>query len=148
MIRVLKRGFEWVDGDPEPWFESYKFNGDPCYCWFDWIPRRSDTGRRVFGYRLWAGARVGHERHYEYVMFPLKFVLPLFLDGVKGHTEGFYTWVLPQLILVGSYYSVEDFPVEDWEAFLLQGAYSTEWWSRHNECPWPDVVNSVNMIEL
>jgi hypothetical protein len=150
MIRILKSGFEWSNANsvPRPWFESFKFNSDPSYCWFDWIPRRSDTGRLVFGYRLWVGARVGHEYHYEYVMFPLKFVLPLFRDGVKGHAEGFYTWVLPQLILAGSFHHIDDFPVHDWEAFLLQGANGREWWSRFHACPWPDVVNCVDMIEL
>ncbi len=147
MIQVLKKGFDWLDS-PRPWFESYEFNRDPSYCLFDWVPHRSVTGRRVFGYRHWVGARVGHERQYEYVMFPLKFVLPLFRDGVRGHTEGFYTWVLPQLHLVGSDYPIEQFPVGDWEAFLLQGAGGTEWWSRFQQCPWPSVVDAINLAEL
>ena len=149
MIQALKRGFDWgVEGSPEPWFEAFKFNSDPSYCLLDWTPRQSSTGRVVFNYRYWVGARVGHERHYEYVMFPLKFVLPLFRDAIRGHLEAFYTWVLPQLLLIRSHHPIEEFPTKDWEAFLLQGAGGKEWWSRHRECPWPEVVNVINMAEL
>ena len=81
-------------------------------------------------------------------MLPLKFVLPLFRDAVRGHADAFYTWVLPQLLLIGSHRSIDDFPSADWEAFLLQGAGGKEWWSRHQECPWPEVVNVINMAEL
>jgi hypothetical protein len=149
MIRNLKRGFDWSEeGAPQPWFEAYKFNSDPSYCLLDWVPRQSPTGRAVFNFRYWVGARVGHEKHYEYVMFPLKSVLPLFRDGVEGNTEAFYRWVLPQLVLLGAYKPIEEFPVADWEPFLLQGANATEWWSRYSPCPWPEVVGPIDMVEL
>ncbi|MGX5733350.1 esterase/lipase family protein [Bosea thiooxidans] len=148
LIQILKNGFDWSDGNPQPWFESFKFNSDPSYCLFDWVPRKSDTGRLVFGYRQWVGARVGHENRYEYAMFPLKVVLPLFREGTRGDREAFYGWILPQLVLNGSHQPIDGFPHDDWEAFLLEGAHPKEWWSRHHECPWPDSINGVNMIEL
>lgn len=148
LVRVLKNGFDWVDDVPQPWFESFKFNSDPSYCLFDWVPRRSDTGRFVFGYRQWVGARVGHEKHYEMAMFPLKVILPLFREGIRGDREVFYGWLLPQLILYGTHQPIDDFPEDDWEAFLLEGAHPKEWWSRHQPCPWPEAVDAVNMIEL
>jgi hypothetical protein len=150
VIRKLKSGYDWVDGHlkPQPWFEGFKFNSDVSYCLLDWVPRRSDTGRFVFGYRFWVGVRVGHERQYENVMLPLRVVLPVFRDGVVGDQEVFHTWVLPQLILNGSYYSIDDFPIGSWEAFLLHGAGGKEWWSRFQQCPWPEIVNSINTIEF
>jgi hypothetical protein len=42
----------------------------------------------------------------------------------------------------------EDFPVDDWEAFLSQGANGREWWSRFQECPWPDIVNFIDSLEF
>jgi hypothetical protein len=148
MIQALKRGFEWVDDNPQMWFEGFKFNSDGSYCLFDWVPRPSSTGQVIFGYRYWVGARVGHEHHYEYVMFPLKFVLPLFRDAVKGDPEAFYAWVLPQLLLIGNYYPIDQFPIADWQTFLLQGAGGSEWWSRHQPCPWPIIVDTISMAEM
>jgi hypothetical protein len=150
MIQILKGGYDWVAANPKPqsWFESFKINSQPFYCLLDRVPLTSDTGRQVFGYRYWVAARVGHEDHYEKVMFPLKVVLPLFLNDVKGNAEAFYTWVLPQLFLVSSSSPVSDLPVGDWKAFLLRDSNGTEWWNRHEPSPWPDISGSIDALEL
>lgn len=148
IIRGLKRGFDWIDDQPRFWFEGFKFNSDPSYCLFDWLPRPSATGHAIFGYRYWVGARVGCERQYEYVMFPAKFVLPIFCGAVRGDSDAFFAWVLPQLLLIGHHYPIDQFPVADWEAFLLQGASGREWWSRHQPSPWPIITDNISGAEL
>lgn len=142
MIRVLKKGYDLVNDAPSalPWFEAFKFSSEGSYCLFDRVPRHSHTGSVTFGYQHWVGARVGHERHYEYVMFPFAIVLPLFKSGKKGDIDAFYTWVLPQFVLAGTYQPLNEFPAQTWEAFLLQGAGGEEWWSNSDPCPWPNFL--------
>jgi hypothetical protein len=147
LIRQLKNGYDWSEGQLRFWFEGFKFNSDRSRSLFDWLPRASDTGRLVFGYRYWVVARVGYERRYEQVMLPLQVALPLFRNEIRGNDEAFHTWVLPQLALFGSSYPIETFPAGTWEAFLLSGAGSTEWWSRHLPCPWPDIIGATDFVE-
>jgi hypothetical protein len=121
----LKKFYDVQDDNPDIFFESYAFNKDPCYCYLDWAPRMSATGRRVFGYDYYVGARVGSSgRHYEYVMLPLKIARRLLADGTRGDPEAFYLWVLPQLYIVGAHEGVDKFPAGDWKIILLQGASS------------------------
>lgn len=146
MIRELKKGYDWVEGRTQPWFESFRLGSDGSGSLLDCVPNLSATGRLVFGYRCWVMAHAGHDGKHRDVMFPLKFVLPLFREGQRGHAEAFFTWVLPQMVL--NDFPVEDFPVADWEAFCLSGAGGREWQNSHHKCPWPDIVNGISNIEL
>jgi hypothetical protein len=137
LIRQLKKFYDVEDGKPETFFENYAFNKDPSYCYLDWAPRKSPTGKRVFGYYYYVGARVGPNwDHYEYVMLPLDMARTLFTGDVRGDAEAFYLWVLPQLYLVGCYHGIDKFQAHGWRVLLLKGAGIEEWQGPWHEDPW------------
>jgi len=141
MVLVLKRGFDWGGTEPTPWFESLAVETTVGPSLLPLVPKASSTGDATFSSRYWCVARVGSEAAYEYAMLPYRQVLPLFLHGIRGDRRAFFEWVLPQIFdSTRLSLKAEEGKVsaEDWEPFLLNGAYE-EWWSRHRDCPWGDI---------
>jgi hypothetical protein len=56
----------------------------------------------------------------------------------RGNPEVFYRWILPQLYIVGCHGKIDEFPAQDYEIILLQGANPHEWQSRRND-PWKEL---------
>jgi hypothetical protein len=135
LIKVLKRAYDVQDDKAVLFFENYAFNEDPSYCYLDWVPRKSPTGKRIFGYNYYVGAMVRRNKSdYEYVMLPLDLARRLRRDGRRGDEEVFYTWVLPQLYTVGCHYGIDKFSADSWEVFILQGADGEAY--SINDDPW------------
>jgi len=142
MALALKRGYDWDKQEGvRHWFEALQLETTIGPSLLPLVPKLSPTGDATFGCRCWCAARVGSASVYEYVMFPYKVVLPLFLGGVQGNRAAFFQWVLPQIFdseRLGLRGEEDLITVENWEPFLLHGSH-LEWWSRHRDSPWGDI---------
>jgi hypothetical protein len=119
-------------------FDHYSLGESDNYCYLERAPTISHTGKTIFGYRYYLGARIADSyRHelYDYVMLPLDIANAIMSEFKDGDADTFYVWVLPQLYVIRRSENVDAFKADRWTIIELFGKYG-QGQETSGEVPW------------
>jgi hypothetical protein len=145
-LRVIVALKSFWDVDPEmgtfrQHFDSYVFSHQMSGPFFDLVPKSSDTGQLIFGFRHYLCARVDPYSGTATVQLPLDVWRKL--RAVRRHNsdvrdEAFFTWVAPQLVLF-EHKAVTNNEVraDNWWLSSVRG-FANEYYGEDIDDPWPD----------